>query len=171
MLSRPDPHRSRRYCLGRSHSKATNARTYRVAGHAYRTAGRHYGRICNAANCHNRSCSRLGSPLVLGLLHPSRPSAIIGFVIPVHVNPIDRMLPRRAVAHVGQKIWKRLPSVANLYPAPTVMAVIAPVLVIAPPSHFTPRSIGKIGLHRLTFGHGWHIADSPSVLKSWRAAA
>jgi len=52
-------------------------------------------------------------PSVSILLCDCRPSAITGFVIPIGVNPIKRVFRSWSAAHVRQKVFIIVPSIAN----------------------------------------------------------
>lgn len=82
------------------------------------------------------------TPLVALLLGACCPSAIRRFVVAIIVDPIQRMIRRRAAAHVGEERFVGShPSVTNDNPAPAVTGIPLVVRVNTALSHVYPRVI------------------------------
>src|SRR4051812_20755019 len=62
-----------------------------------------------------------GVSLVVCLFAECRPTTVARFVVPIVVDAIDGVLGRRALPHVGQKVLKDLPALADGDPAPAVV--------------------------------------------------
>lgn len=78
---------------------------------------------------------------VLGLLFRCCPPAVIGGVIAFVVDSIERVA-RWALAHVFQKVFKRLPPLANRYSPESVAGIPAAFWIVASGSHPDPRRVG-----------------------------
>lgn len=84
--------------------------------------------------------------LVGELLFAGRPSAILGRVIAVHVNAINRMASGRFFAHVGQEVGEAIaPSLTNFDAARPVILIRDIFLVFAPRNHSEPSSVFRAG--------------------------
>lgn len=80
--------------------------------------------------------------LVVLLLNIGRPLAIFRGVISVHVLPLQRMLRRRALTHVNQKIGERTqPSITHRDPSRAVVFVRCVVRVRTTLLHRVPRLV------------------------------
>lgn len=67
------------------------------------------------------------TPMVTVLLLVRSPSTVTGFVVPIIVLSIDAVSARWPGAHVGEEVFKTLPSLADLYPS---SAVVCELLVV-----------------------------------------
>jgi hypothetical protein len=75
-------------------------------------------------------------PLVVRLLANGGPHAVHGRVRAFIVSPFNGMLPRRAPAHIGEKLLKRIkPSLTDNNPSPAIVLVRAAGFVIAASFH------------------------------------
>jgi hypothetical protein len=96
------------------------------------------------------------APLVRTLLRPRSPSAISGLVVPVVVDPVDRVLGGRPLSHVGQERLERVqPAVAHLDSASAVVfptgaaRVGAPILCAGPHPVFCTQTVsGRVSVRR-----------------------
>lgn len=79
-------------------------------------------------------------PLVSPLFLAGGPSAIAGFVVPVHVDSLDGC-SFGTIPHVGDEVLELLPPFADGDSAPTVVLA---GLVCAPPSHCLPDVVNAI---------------------------
>lgn len=79
--------------------------------------------------------------LVIALHLWQCPYAVTGFVIPIHINPLNTMPPGGATAHVSQERFKVIPLRTHGNPASTVMLVTSTVRVPAPLAHPRPDSV------------------------------
>lgn len=96
-----------------------------------------------------RDRSRLSAKLdeaivgfVVRLLDSSRPSTIAGLVALAVVQTVNAC-PNGLLPHVGKKLVKRQPSVANRYSRPTVLGVRLVLRIGASLGHSGPRVIGR----------------------------
>ena len=96
--------------------------------------------IVDAVNRH-----RTHVTLILGsLLYRCCPSAVSRFVVSVGVQPVDRMVERRAFAHIGKKRDKRvLPSLTDANAAPAILREVLVADLFAPRLHADPNTIGR----------------------------
>lgn len=67
-----------------------------------------------------RACA--GAP-ICGLFFGRRPSAVVGRVVSVGIDTIQRILFRRTISHVGVKVLKFVPSFTYPNPAGTIVFV------------------------------------------------
>jgi hypothetical protein len=96
--------------------------------------------------------------LVPGLRGPSSPSAVAGFVVPVDVDPIDRVFRGRPGPHVGEECLVGFkPTLAHGDPTATVVVKLWVGGPVAPRLHVLPRSVFN-GLVCTVSPHG--VADS-----------
>lgn len=79
------------------------------------------------------------------LLFSGRPPTVCGFVIPVTINAVDRMIFAGARPHVGEEILKRSPALANLDPAPAVQIKVVLARVSAALDHAAPNLVFRSG--------------------------
>lgn len=86
-----------------------------------------------------------GSP-VLGLLFRCCPPAVIGGIIAFVVDSVERVT-RRALAHVFQEVFKRLPPLANRYSPAPVAGIPVAFGMVASGSHPGPRRVGSCLCH------------------------
>ena len=80
-------------------------------------------------------------PSVKCLLGSCRPAAVSGFVSSIIVNPVNGQV-RRGLAHVGEKIFKSQPSLADRNPSSAVVFVACASGPLATLNHASPDSIG-----------------------------
>lgn len=79
---------------------------------------------------------------VVGLLLLCRPAAVTRRIVSIHINAI-KARPAWAFSHVFQKAIERLPSIANLYAAPSVRRIAHMIGVITALPHGMPRFVGR----------------------------
>lgn len=112
--------------------------------------------------CH--SFSHCCSPAVVNLLATSGPAAVTGLVVPVVVDPVDRektsaSLASWSLAHVGEKVFERFPSLADGDAASTIVFPPWSVRVVTPEPHGLPCGVR---------GSGARTTDSVTVSKVFR---
>jgi hypothetical protein len=91
---------------------------------------------------HVRASSPREWPPIPVLLRVCRPLAVVGFIIPVHLDTIDRVSGGRLAAHVGQKVLVTVePSVADLNAAAAVTLEFGGAWVEATLDHASPATI------------------------------
>jgi hypothetical protein len=78
---------------------------------------------------------------VSSLLGVGCPSAVSRFVVPVDIDSIDRELARWSSAHVGKKVFERLPASANLDATTAVDVELVVPRVLATREHLGPCAI------------------------------
>ena len=88
-----------------------------------------------------------GTP-VLGLLFRCCPPAVIGGVISFVVDSVERVT-RWALAHIFQKVFKRLPPLANRYSPASVAWIPVAFGMVTPGSHPSPRCVGSRFRHSM----------------------
>ena len=88
-----------------------------------------------------RSLRCVAWSLVLLLLFPCGPAAIVRFVVAINVNAVDCGFREWARAHVSQECGEVAPFSADLYPTPTVVLEHGPPMVFAPTTHVEPRAV------------------------------
>lgn len=108
--------------------------------------------IGDSVNC---NCS--GYALIPLLFASCRPSAIPRFVITIVVEPIKHVAGR-LVAHIGSKVFKCLPSIANRYSSSSIVAPLAHRRVFATVDHPFPCTVKRVPTFRLFCGHALSIA-------------
>lgn len=79
--------------------------------------------------------------LVSPLLSLRGPSDIPSFVIPVDVNPVNRVSGCRSRPHVGVELLERRPFWTDRDPAPAVVSEADVVRITAPIAHVDPRGV------------------------------
>ena len=75
------------------------------------------------------------------LLFLSRPAAVLGFIVSARINSINRMLLRGALAHIGNKVLERFPSLAYGDAFRTVFAIARDIFILAALTHIDPNMI------------------------------
>jgi len=81
------------------------------------------------------------SPPISGLFFRCRPSAIARFVVAVIIGPTIQTFVGRCFAHIGEKISKDVPALADCDAAPTVVRIVFDVGVVTPVEHAVPSSV------------------------------
>lgn len=103
-------------------------------------------------------CNEAIMTVIIHLLNICRPSAIFWRIRARTVNTFNRVVWRRALAHVGKEIWKReTPALAHDDTATAIIRVYSTVRVIAAGMNPKPDTILR------SFGHsmcGTHKAQS-----------
>ena len=79
---------------------------------------------------------------IVGLLTPSRPPTVAGFVISIVVDAIESQF-RRSFAHVGEEVVKEMPSLTHIDASPAVMLEVLVCGIAASIEHAGPRFIGS----------------------------
>lgn len=123
---------------------------------------RHFGRDSSAdahdadirldAKVSTRRCDAVKEPSAYGDLHirslvlsallrSTCPSAVLGRVVPVGVNAVDRVLLAGSRPHVTQKQFKRIPALAHLDTAPSPSWEVLVPHIGASPLHPEPRPV------------------------------
>ena len=83
------------------------------------------------------------APGIVVLLDACSPSAIARLVVPIVVDSIDGE-PSGLFAHVGEKVFERIPpAVTDLDPAPAVVLPAFSLVVSTPGDHVTPDVVGR----------------------------
>ena len=79
---------------------------------------------------------------VITLLFGSRPAAIFGAVVAVHIYAVDGMFDGRTATHIGQEVFKRIkPTVAHLDATTSVVLIIFVIRVQASCNDSCPCSV------------------------------
>lgn len=79
--------------------------------------------------------------LVLSLGFCVRPATIFGAVMAVWINPINRMFFGWSFTHVGKKVFKRLPSVADRNSTASVIWKIKAAVIFTSATHHVPSVV------------------------------
>lgn len=79
------------------------------------------------------------------LLKLGRPLAVLGSVVAVPVDAINRVGQRRPLSHVLQKVVKGTPAIANRDSSAAVSVVAGSPWVAAPVPHRLPRAVSRRG--------------------------
>ena len=82
------------------------------------------------------------------LLVPSGPPAVAGLVVPIVVDPVDGMEPRRSPAHIGKEVLETLsPPFAHSNAAASPVLEPLVVRVVAPLAHLHPAVVLGLSGH------------------------
>lgn len=93
----------------------------------------------NEATCKPPHCNYEIAPRISGLLLLGRPAAVAGFVVSVLVRPTVNAFPVRLIAHVLQKVLKRItPSWTNYHTTTAVKMKVLVLWVLASGNHGKP---------------------------------
>ncbi len=84
----------------------------------------------------NRNPSIGGS--VSSLSGHSRPTTIVWFIIPVVIDPVDRISFGRALSHIGKEVLELLPSLADLDASISIPMILCVIWIRAPIFHLGP---------------------------------
>lgn len=80
-----------------------------------------------------------------GLFVLGSPVAVLGFVVTVAIDTVNRVLPRRTLPHVGKEILEAVqPAFANCYPSTAISAVPAGMGVQAAGLHCLPTTVRRV---------------------------
>ena len=78
---------------------------------------------------------------ISGLLFFRRPSAVLGRIIKVVINPVERVMDAGPIAHIGYKLAKSLPLSAYSYASSSIPVVVVSFRVAASGFHGGPCTI------------------------------
>ena len=92
--------------------------------------------FCNAVVGCKLCAASIGNLLQFGC-----PPAIFWAVWAVIVNSVNRVLLAWRLSHVGNKVLKRLPSIANVNPSAAILRVVHGLRVFAPVFHARPNAV------------------------------
>lgn len=70
-----------------------------------------------------------------------RPSAVVRRIVPVRVNPVYAVLLGGPRPHVGAKVFKGLPSLANRYAATAIAIIVSRVRIVAAAENVPPCGV------------------------------
>ena len=86
-------------------------------------------------------------PLVVGLLNWSGPTAVVRFVVPVVVFPVERMASGWSRSHIRDEVVKRSPTVTNSDSTLSVIGITRCIGIRATVEHSSPDSVFRqVGL-------------------------
>jgi hypothetical protein len=77
-----------------------------------------------------------------------RPATIAGLVVPVIIETIKRSVGW-TLSHIGEEVFKLLPSWANFNPAPSIVLIARVIGIGAPCMHRGPTRIGPAAGHTM----------------------
>lgn len=108
--------------------------------------------------------------LVVGLDMCGRPSDVAWPVVPVGVDPVQRMRERWSRSHVLEELLKgRAPRLANGYAASAVVLIVRALVAVAAGKHRRPRTIFRRASHAVL---GIELREhAPGALAEERSAA
>ena len=81
------------------------------------------------------------SPFVPGLLRSSRPSTVLGSVVPVVIGSVDGVLGRRCEIHIVEEAFKGVPSLADGDSSPPIVGKARGFRVGTTLSHVGPSGV------------------------------